>query len=99
MAAGKAVVSFAGSAKNVKHQETGWIVEDGDVDGFAEAILSLLANQEMAARLGDKARQLVQSEFSWERTAELAEAVYERVLGQTSAGWRGETGGVKRQSV
>jgi len=97
MAAGKPVVSFESSAKNLKHQETGWIVKDGDVDGFAEGILSLLANQEMAERLGANARQLARLEFSWERTAQLTEAVYERVLKQTSAGWRGETGSVERQ--
>lgn len=99
MAAGKPIVSFEGSAKNLKHQETGWIVKDGDVDGFAEGILSLLANKEMAERLGNNARQFVRSDFSWERTAQLVEAVYERVLRQASAGWRGETGGVKRQAV
>lgn len=98
MAAGKAVVSFAGSAKNLRHQETGWIVDDGDIGGFAEAILSLLLNKEMAERLGNNARQLVQSDFSWERTAEATEAVYERVLIQASAGRRGEAGRVERES-
>jgi glycosyltransferase involved in cell wall biosynthesis len=99
MAAGKPIVSFEGSAKNLRHRETGWIVKDGDVDGFAEGILSLLANKEMAERLGNNARQLVRSDFSWERTAQLAEAVYERVLKQASAGWRGETGSVERRPV
>jgi glycosyltransferase involved in cell wall biosynthesis len=99
MAAGKPVVSFAGSAKNLRHRETGWIVQDGDVDGFAEAIVELLANQEMAERLGNNARQLVRSDFSWERTAQLAEAVYERVLRQADAGWHGQTGSVERQPV
>lgn len=80
MAAGKSVVSFASSAKHLRHQETGWIVEDGDIGGFAEAILSLLANQETAARLGENARRFVQSDFSWGKTASAAEAVYEKVL-------------------
>jgi glycosyltransferase involved in cell wall biosynthesis len=97
MAAGKPIVSFAGSAKNLTHRETGWIVKDGEVDDFAEGILSLLANREMAERLGANARQLVRSEFSWEKTAAAAEAVYERVLKQASAERRGETGSVKRQ--
>jgi glycosyltransferase involved in cell wall biosynthesis len=99
MAAGKSVVSFAGSAKHLTHQQTGWIVEDGDVDGFAEAILSLLANKGMAERLGNKARELVLSDFSWERTAKATEGVYEQVLTQTSAAWPGATGSVEREPV
>lgn len=99
MAAGKAVVSFASSAKHLIHQETGWIVPDGDAGGFAEAILSLLANEEMAERLGNNARQLVQSDFSWEQTAQATEAVYERVLRPASAVWRGEAERVEREPV
>jgi glycosyltransferase involved in cell wall biosynthesis len=99
MAASKPVVSFASSAKHLTHRETGWIVPDGDVGGFAEAILSLLANGEMAERLGNNAKQLVQSDFSWEQTAQATEAVYERVLGQASAAWRGEAEMVEREPV
>jgi glycosyltransferase involved in cell wall biosynthesis len=80
MAAGKPVLSFASSAPGVHHRQTGWLVPDGDVDGFAEGALTLLANTEMAAALGQNARRLVQDQHDWARSAELAESIYRRVI-------------------
>jgi glycosyltransferase involved in cell wall biosynthesis len=80
MAAGKPVLSFAGSAPGVRHRETGWLVPDGDVDGFAEGALTLLDNAEFADALGRNARQFVESQHSWDRSAEMVEGVYRRVI-------------------
>jgi glycosyltransferase involved in cell wall biosynthesis len=80
MAAGKPVLSFAGSAPGVHHQRTGWLVADGDVDGFAEGALTLLGNAELAKALGQNARRLVQDQHDWERSAELTESIYRRVI-------------------
>jgi glycosyltransferase involved in cell wall biosynthesis len=80
MAAGKPIVSFAGSAKNLTHRQLGWVVEDGDIQGFVEAIDFLLNHPEWAASLGDNARRYARSEFSWEGVARKVEGVYERVL-------------------
>lgn len=81
MAAGKPVVSFAGSAPGVSHRQDGWLVADGDVDGFADGALTLLANEELAGTLGRNARKLVQTRHNWDRSAEMAEDVYRRVIG------------------
>jgi glycosyltransferase involved in cell wall biosynthesis len=80
MAAGKPVVSFEGSAPGVRHRQTGWLVADGDVDGFAEGALTLLGNAELASALGRNARQLVEDQHDWERSADLTESIYRRVL-------------------
>jgi glycosyltransferase involved in cell wall biosynthesis len=74
------VLSFAGSAPGVRHRETGWLVPDGDVDGFAEGALTLLDNAEFADALGRNARQFVESQHSWDRSAEMVEGVYRRVI-------------------
>jgi glycosyltransferase involved in cell wall biosynthesis len=80
MAASKPVVSFVGSAPGLTHQETGWLVPDGDIDGFARGALTLLDDHEMARRLGRNARQFVEAEHSWAKSAELCEEIYYRLL-------------------
>jgi glycosyltransferase involved in cell wall biosynthesis len=80
MAVGCPIVSFAGSAKFLRHEETGLIVPDDDTDAFADAILRLLSDRELAHNLGRNARVLVRREFSWVHSAERIEAVYSRLL-------------------
>ena len=81
MAAGKPIISFEGSARNLEHGKTGWVVENGNISAYADAVLYLLEDTETARRLGENARRLVTSEFTWEKTAEKTEEVYEYVLG------------------
>lgn len=80
MAAGKAIVASAGSAKLLEHERTGLIVADGDVQGFAAAMLRLAADPGLAEELGRRARRTVESDFSWERAAERMEPVYARLM-------------------
>ena len=80
MAAGKPIVSFEGSAISIEHGRTGWIVENGNIPAFAKAILHLLENPELAKELGDNARNLAASKFTWELSAEKVEAVYEQII-------------------
>jgi glycosyltransferase involved in cell wall biosynthesis len=80
MAAGAPIVSFRSSAKHVSHGELGWVVEDGDVTGFADGIDHLLGDPALARRLGANARAYARAALSWERTAEQAESVYRRIV-------------------
>jgi glycosyltransferase involved in cell wall biosynthesis len=80
MAAGKAVVSFAGSAPVLRHLDTGWIVPDGDVDAFADGALRLLGDADLSAELGRNARRHVEVEHGWDRTAEVCEEIYHQLL-------------------
>jgi glycosyltransferase involved in cell wall biosynthesis len=92
MAAGKAIVASAGSAKVLEHERTGLVVADGDVSGFADAMLRLAGNPQLAEELGRTARETVAQEFSWERAAEKMEGVYER-LAATARSARGAESG------
>lgn len=92
MAAGKAIVASAGSAKVLEHERTGLVVGDGDVAGFADAVLRLAADPELAQRLGRSARETVENDFSWERAAEKMELVYERLTATAQSARAGASG-------
>ncbi|MEO8089214.1 MAG: glycosyltransferase family 4 protein [Gemmatimonadales bacterium] len=81
MAAGRPIVSFAGSAKHLRHGEDGWVVANDDVGGFADAINHLLEDRPMARIMGEKARQYVRAERSWESVGQRIEQVFRDVHG------------------
>ena len=80
MAAGKPVVSFAGSAKHLVDGVHGLVVPDSDAGAFARAIDRLLGDAPLSSALGEAGRDLVRSELSWDHAAAQVEAVYERLL-------------------
>ncbi len=80
MAAAKPVVSFAGSAPGIRHGETGWVVPDGDVDAFAEGVLTLIGNVALADTMGAAARRFVEAHHSWDHSAEMLENIFLRVI-------------------
>jgi glycosyltransferase involved in cell wall biosynthesis len=80
MAAGIPVVSFAGSAPGVRHGESGWLVPDGDIDGFAQGALTLMGNARLADALGSGARRFVEAQHSWGRSAEMLEKIFRRLI-------------------
>lgn len=82
MACGCPIVSFEGSAANLRHGVTGWIVPGGDTAAMARAILRLLDDKELAQRLGAAAREEIRREHGWKMTARGVEAVYAQVLGE-----------------
>jgi glycosyltransferase involved in cell wall biosynthesis len=69
MAAGVPVVAsdIPGTRDMVVHQETGLLVQVGDRGGFAREAHRLLENPDLARRLGEAGRNLVQKEFSVEK--------------------------------
>jgi glycosyltransferase involved in cell wall biosynthesis len=82
MAAGKPIISFAGSAPGARHGETSWLVADGDIEGFAQGALTLLEDAELAASLGRNARRFVETQHSWDRSGEMTENLYLRLIDQ-----------------
>jgi glycosyltransferase involved in cell wall biosynthesis len=84
MAAGKAVVVSAGSAKAVQHGVNGWVVGDGDAAAYADAILDLLADPGRRVALGAAARRTVEDEYGWDRVLDQVEASYRDVLERRS---------------
>ncbi len=81
MAAARPTISFQGSAPCIEHGKTGWVVENGDIDAFAEGILKLLDEPDLSERLGRQARESVLSNYTWEIAADKCEALYRRLLG------------------
>lgn len=91
MAVGLPVVSFEGSAPVVEHGQTGWVVKNGDIQGFAQGILQLLDNADQAWTIGDNAKDYIKRQHTWEGAAVSCEHVYERLVAlpepsQASAG-------------
>lgn len=67
----------------VRHGENGLVVDSEDVEGFAGAFLKLMADPDMAARLGRAGRELVEREYDWRRIMKRECAVYSgELLGQ-----------------
>ena len=67
MAAALPTVSFEGSSAILVHEKTGLIVSNGDIDGFAKAIMRLADSSDMRLRMGSAARALIKAEYNWEQ--------------------------------
>lgn len=76
MATGRPIVSFAGSAALLEHEQNALVVPDGDTDSFANAILRLAREPDLARSLGEAAKSKVCADYSWQKVAERVEAVY-----------------------
>jgi glycosyltransferase involved in cell wall biosynthesis len=74
-AAGVAIVATpqGGTVEVIRSQEHGLLVPPGDVAALAEAMARLVDDPSLRARLGARARELVEGQFSWDRIAEAAE--------------------------
>jgi glycosyltransferase involved in cell wall biosynthesis len=84
MAAGKAIVATAlnEAAEVIRDGHDGLLVEAGAVNGFADAMLTLLNNPEERMRLGQNARQRALEQYSWEEYTQVLEEIYLNVLGK-----------------
>jgi glycosyltransferase involved in cell wall biosynthesis len=82
MAAGMPIATFDGSAGPIRHEVTGLRVRDGDTAAMAAAIERLLADRELAQRLGGAAREQARRDFSWARVAARVEDVYRAALAE-----------------
>ena len=84
MAAGKAIVASEGSAKGIKHNHSGLVVKNGDSSSFAEGILQLIKQPDLARRLGLNARKSAIDSYSWNNIMNKLESVYKKVLSHTT---------------
>jgi len=80
MAAGKPIVSFAGSAPGLTHGHAAWLIAGGDPEAFGQGILELLEDRERALAMGRHARRFVEEHYRWPALAERIERVYQGVL-------------------
>src|SRR5439155_7138630 len=86
MAAGKAIVASAGSAKGLQDGCTGRVVPDDDEGAFADAIVALLGNRHERERLGRAARRAVESREAWDAVLDRIEAIYDHVTARAEPG-------------
>jgi glycosyltransferase involved in cell wall biosynthesis len=72
MAAGLPVVStrHAGIPDVVVEDETGFLVEEGDIDAMAEHILTLVNNRDLAKTFGKNGKAVIQEHFTMEKHLE-----------------------------
>ena len=81
-ASAKPVVAFnvSGVTEAVQNGETGLLVKPSSSIELAGAILRLLADSSLRAKMGAKGREFVQKELSWEICAERMLKVYREAL-------------------
>lgn len=74
------VASRVGGIPYQLEEDSGVLVEPGDVAGLRQAVERLAADPAGRARMGRRAQARAAREFSWEKAAEIAAAAYRRVL-------------------
>jgi glycosyltransferase involved in cell wall biosynthesis len=82
MAAGLPIVAadFTSSRAVVEETRCGILVRPGDVPGFVDAILKLIADPEGAAEMGRKGLEAFRSRYNWEAEMTALQALYRRLL-------------------
>lgn len=81
MAAGLPIITTArgGNPEVVRGQGNGLVVEDpGNPEAFARAILHLLSNHDVRARMSRRGRALAEAHFGWDRVASEIRSVWEQ---------------------
>ena len=58
------------------HNESGLLVESGDLQGLCDAACKLLTDRDLARQMGQAAALRMQDTFSWKQTARKLEALY-----------------------
>lgn len=71
-----------GLSEVVAHQQTALLVPPDNPARLAEAIEFLLGHPEVAAQMGQAARQRVQEVFTWERCVDAYDNLYRRLAGK-----------------
>ncbi len=85
MAAGKPIIAAddGGVPEIIRHGENGWLTPPGDVEALALAILKLLEDQDLRAKLAGRAKSDVKLNYSAESHALRIQAIYNKIIGGT----------------
>ena len=82
MACGLPAVSFdfkCGPRDIIKEGENGLVVKDGDIDGLAEAMMTLMRDDELRKRMGEEAKKVVET-FSEAKVMDKWVRLYEETI-------------------
>lgn len=74
----------AGAKELVVHNETGFVLPQGDIQGIAEAILALVANPQLKVTMARNGRRRVQEQFSFTHRMHQIEDLYEEIIDRSS---------------
>jgi glycosyltransferase involved in cell wall biosynthesis len=80
MAMGKAIVSTTLGAEGIEVVPGCNVLIEDQPAAFADAVNRLLADRELAARIGQSARRLAVQRYSWSGAAQALEGFYRRIL-------------------
>ena len=82
LAAGKPVIAFDcdGAAEVCRDQETGFLLQPGDLPGLVDRVARLAGDPELARSLGATGRSWVRERFSEEALVQSLDALYRRLL-------------------
>ena len=85
MAAARPVVAtdVGGAREVIREGETGYLVPSGDDAQMAARLIALLRDPEMARRMGDEGRRVVEEKFSCDAQLSRTEELYNRLLPHT----------------
>jgi colanic acid/amylovoran biosynthesis glycosyltransferase len=75
-----------GGVPDVVTEETGILVQEGDVDALGHAVARLAGDRELRRRMGTRARDHVAERFSAARLARDVDALYREMLESRGAG-------------
>jgi glycosyltransferase involved in cell wall biosynthesis len=68
-----------GPAEIVQDRQDGLLADPGDISGLAACLRRLVADRQLAGKLGESGRGRVEREFRWEDKLEIVRRVYEEV--------------------
>jgi glycosyltransferase involved in cell wall biosynthesis len=74
---GKAIISTSVGSEGLEIVQGEHLLVADDAEGFARAVIRVLRDRELARRLGEAGRQLVQRKYEWEVIAKDLDRVYE----------------------
>jgi glycosyltransferase involved in cell wall biosynthesis len=74
------LLSAVGGFPEIAEQGAARLVEPGSVESLSHALLELLADETARQGMREASRLLAAGEYSWQRSAELTEALYLRLL-------------------
>jgi glycosyltransferase involved in cell wall biosynthesis len=82
MACGRPVVTteIAGPAEDIIVYGAGIIAERNNVNSLADAILSILVDDDLKERMGRAARKLVEEKYQWPTLVVRIEQLYKDIL-------------------
>ena len=78
MSVGKPVIAsrVGGITDIVKHNETGYLVDEKNSEVLAQAIVKVLRNKKLSKRLATGGQKFVREKFSWKKIIEKTLEIY-----------------------